>query len=132
MKDLAIELEHRPGALAELGEALAEAGVSIEGGGAFAVGGAGVAHFLVEDAERARRAVARAGIRLLAVHDVVSARLLQDIPGQLGAITRRMAEAGVGIEVQYSDHAGNLILVVDDPERARAVAAGWAADERRG
>ncbi len=33
MKDLAILLENRPGALAEIGEALGRAGVSIEGGG---------------------------------------------------------------------------------------------------
>lgn len=32
MKDLTIELAHRPGALAELGGALGRAGVSVEGG----------------------------------------------------------------------------------------------------
>ena len=32
MKDLTIELENRPGALAEMGEALGKAGLSIEGG----------------------------------------------------------------------------------------------------
>lgn len=37
MKDLTIVLEHRPGALAAMGEALGRAGVSVEGGGAFAV-----------------------------------------------------------------------------------------------
>jgi hypothetical protein len=33
MKDLEIRLENPPGALAEMGEALASAGVSVEGGG---------------------------------------------------------------------------------------------------
>ena len=33
MKDLTIGLENRPGALAEMGEALGRAGVSVEGGG---------------------------------------------------------------------------------------------------
>src|SRR5688500_18068641 len=47
MRDLAIRLENCPGALARMGEALGEAGVSIEGGGAFAVDGSGIAHFLV-------------------------------------------------------------------------------------
>ena len=42
MKDLAITLEDRPGALAEMGEALGRAGVSIEGGGVWN----GAAHFL--------------------------------------------------------------------------------------
>lgn len=34
MKDLEIRLRNIPGALAEMGEALAVAGVSVEGGGA--------------------------------------------------------------------------------------------------
>jgi len=35
MKDLAILLDNRLGAIAEMGEALAKAGVSVEGGGAW-------------------------------------------------------------------------------------------------
>ena len=44
---------------------------------------------------------------------------------QLGAIARRMADAGVNIEVQYSDHDHQLVLVVDDLTAARAVADEW-------
>ena len=33
MRDLTIQLDNRPGALAEMGEALGRAGVSVEGGG---------------------------------------------------------------------------------------------------
>jgi hypothetical protein len=39
-----------------------------------------------------------------------------------------MADAGVNIEVLYSDHANQLILVVDDIEKGRAVAKAWASD----
>jgi hypothetical protein len=53
MKDLQIELENRPGALAEMGEALGRAGVSVEGGGVFVVNGVGVAHFLFHDGDAA-------------------------------------------------------------------------------
>ena len=123
MKDLAIALENRPGALAEMGEALGRAGVSIDGGGVFG----GVAHFLFADGAAARAALEDAGIRVLAARDVLMPRLRQDVPGQLGAIARRMAEAGVNIEVQYSDHDRNLILVVDDLERGRAVSDAWRA-----
>ena len=125
MKDLELALENRPGALAEMGEALGAAGVSVEGGGVFVANGVGVAHFLVEDAARARAALERAGIRIVAVHDVLVQKLRQDEPGQLGKIGRRMAEAGVNILVQYSDHDHNLILVVDDVERGRAVSEAW-------
>jgi hypothetical protein len=36
-----------------------------------------------------------------------------------------MADAGVNIEVIYSDHQNQLILVVDDPEKGRAVSEAW-------
>lgn len=129
MKDLTIELEHRPGALAEMGDALGRAGVSIEGGGAFAADGRGVAHFLVADGEAARGALQAAGIRVLAVRDVVVQRLNQEEPGQLGKITRRMADAGVNIEVLYSDHDHQLILVVDDLAAGRAVSEAWTREQ---
>jgi hypothetical protein len=119
--DLAIVLENRPGALAGMGEALGRAGVSIEGGGAFVVDGTGVAHFLFEDGRAAKVALEAAGIRVIAEREVVVRRLDQAVPGQLGMLTRRMADAGVNIEVLYSDHANRLILVVDDPARARSV-----------
>ncbi len=128
MIDLAIELEDRPGALAEMGEALGRAGVSIEGGGAWVVGGAGVAHFLFEDGDAARTALEAAGLRVLASREVVVLRLKQAVPGQLGTLTGRMAAAGVNIEVLYSDHDHQLILVLDDPARGRAVASAWASE----
>lgn len=125
MKDLTIELEDRPGALADMGEALGRAGVSVEGGGAWVVNGVGIAHFLFADGAAARRALEAAGIRVLAERDVVVQRLRQSEPGQLGKLTRRMAEAGVNVEVLYSDHDHQLVLVVDDLLKARAVAEAW-------
>ena len=127
MKDLAIELENRPGALAEMGEALGSAGVSIEGGGAWVVGDRCVAHFLFHDGAAARRALDAVGIPVLDERDVVVVRLKQGVAGQLGLLARRMSEAGVNITVQYSDHDHQLILVVDDPAKAQAVAQAWAA-----
>ena len=128
MKDLAIALENRPGALAQMGEALGRAGVSIEGGGAWVVGSQGIAHFLFHDGTAARRALESAGIRVLDEREVLVQRLKQAVPGQLGLLTRRMAEAGVNIEVLYSDHDHQLILVVDDLARGRAVSAAWARE----
>ncbi len=125
MRDLEIRLENRPGALAEMGEALGSAGVSVEGGGAFVFGGAGIAHFLFEDGTAARKALEEKGIEVLADREVLVQRLNQDQPGQLGKISRLMAEAGVNIEVIYSDHQNQLILVVDDLEKGRAVSEAW-------
>ena len=129
MTDLTIALENRPGALANIGEALGRAGVSIEGGGAWAVGDAGIAHFLFKDGESARKALQAVGIRVLASKEVITLRLKQGVPGQLGMLTRRMADAGVNIEVLYSDHDNQLILVVDDFARGKKVAEEWMREK---
>jgi hypothetical protein len=125
MHDVAISLDHQPGELARMGEALGRAGISIEGGGAFLSGSKGIAHFLFHDGAAARAALGREGIAVLAVRDVVVQKLRQDEPGQLGRLCREMATAGVNIEVLYSDHSNQLILVVDDIEKAGEVSQKW-------
>jgi hypothetical protein len=113
-----------------MGEALGRAGVSVEGGGAWVVDGTGIAHFLFEDGTSARKALEAAGIRVLEEREVLVQRLKQDVAGQLGLLSRRMAEAGVNIEVLYSDHNHQLILVVDDIARGRKVSEEWARECR--
>jgi hypothetical protein len=125
MDDVAIRLENKPGEMARMGEALGAAGVSVEGGGGWLVDGKGCMHFLFEDGEAARAALEAVGIDVLAVREVLVQKLRQDVPGQLGKIARRMANAGVNIEVIYSDHANQLILVVDDFEKGSAVSNKW-------
>jgi len=131
MKDLSIELKNQPGAIAEMGKVLGDAGVSVEGGGAWVVNNVGAAHFLFTDGQAAKEALEAAGIKVLAVNDVLVQRLKQDVPGQLGMLTRRMADAGVNIEVLYSDHDHQMILVVDNLERGRAVSEAWARENGR-
>jgi rhodanese-related sulfurtransferase len=80
------------------------------------------------DATAATEALEAAGIEVLDAREVIMLRLQQDLPGQLGALTRRMADAGVNIEVLYSDHNNQLILVVDDQVAGHAVAEAWAAE----
>jgi hypothetical protein len=128
MYDLSIELVDRPGALAAMGEALGLAGVSVEGGGAWVVDGRGVAHFLVADGRAARAALEAAGISVAAVREVIVQKLDQEVPGQMGKLARRMADAGVNIEVLYSDHANQLVLVVDDAKRGLAVSEEWTRE----
>jgi len=124
--DVELDLDDTPGALARMGEILGAAGVSIEGGGVFVTGGRGVAHFLFDDGYAAARALESAGMRVVRVREVVMQRLRQGEPGQLGKLCRLMAKAGVNIEVQYSDHANQLILVVDEIEAAKRAAAQWS------
>jgi hypothetical protein len=128
MHDLSIVLVDRPGARAAMGETLGRAGVSVEGGGAWVVDGRGAAHFLVADGQAGRAALEAAGITVAAVREVIVQKLDQGVPGQLGKLTRRMADAGVNIEVLYSDHANQLVLVVDDTKRGLAVSKEWTSE----
>lgn len=129
MFDLEIHLDDQPGALAAMGRALGAAGVSVEGGGAWVVDGRGIAHFLFHDGRAARRALESAGIAVAACRAAVMLRLKQEVPGQLGELTGRMAAAGVNIAVLYSDHDHRLVLVVDRPDRAREIARQWGGPE---
>lgn len=127
MFDLHLLLADQPGELARFGKAMGEAGVSVEGGGVFTVGDEAHAHFLFDDGEAARDAATNAGLDVVALRPVLVRRLKQDQPGQLGAIGAAVAGVGVNIITQYSDHSNQLILVVDDFDRAAAATAGWEA-----
>jgi len=125
MKDLEILLKNEPGSLALLGETLGKYQFSLEGGGVFANGGLSIAHFLVDDAEKVKDVLQIAGIEVLQINEVLIQKLRQDVPGQLGMFCRRLAEAGINILVQYSDHANQLIVVVDDIEKGKLVSEQW-------
>ena len=136
MYDLEIRFADTPGALTLMGTALGNAGISVEGGGAWVVEGKGVAHFLFYDGPLARRTLEAEGLQVISCSRVLRLRLKQEIPGQLGIITGQLAKANVNIEVLYSDHANHLILIVNDVERGEAVLADWSngqiAEARRG
>ena len=125
MKDLEIILENKPGMLALLGETLGKNKISLEGGGVFQNGKNAIAHFLVEEAGKAKMALANVGITVSGINDVVIQKLRQDVPGQLGMFCRRLADAGINILTQYSDHSNQLIVVVDNYEKAKKISEEW-------
>lgn len=125
MYDIEIQMSNEPGQLALMGDTLGAAGISVEGGGMFLVDGVGVAHFLVHDGPGAADALRDGGMKVPTCREVIVQHLDQETPGQLGLFCAAMAEAGVNIEVLYSDHDHQLVVVVDDPERGRAVSEQW-------
>ncbi|MBB6262695.1 hypothetical protein FHS77_003283 [Paenochrobactrum gallinarii] len=129
MFDLEFHLMNRPGTLAELGEAMGRAGVPFEGGGVFSNGDRCIAHFLFLDGEAAARAAVEAGISVIAIRKPLIRKLKQGTPGQLGAISRALAEAGVNVLVQYSDHHNRLVLICDQEDVARRVTEDWSVGD---
>jgi hypothetical protein len=120
MKDLTISLEDRPGRLADLGEATGAAGINIEGVCATTGGDGAEVHVLVDDPAAAREALAEAGIDVQSESDVLVIDV-EDRPGTMGEVARRLAEAGVNITLAYTTFGGvRLVLGVDDIEKGRA------------
>ena len=121
MRAFIINLDNRPGTLADLGEALGERGINISGiaGTSWEAGGA--AAIVTNDDAGARAALDEGGLAYREV-DIVSAGL-EDRPGSLGEAARRLADKGVNIElILPTGMQGSRITValgVDDAERAR-------------
>lgn len=111
--DLTIGLAHAPGTLAEASDALGRAGVNIEGAAGYVCEGEGVYHVLTSEPERARRALIDAGFEIHGERSVVVVPI-EDRPGAAAEVLRRVAEAGVNVDLLYNTVAGGLVLAGDD------------------
>ena len=123
MKDLAVSLEDRPGELARVGEALGKAGINIEGLTAISAEGRAMLHLLVVDAAAARTALEGAGIKVEGeadplIGDVPADQI--DRPGTLGVMARKVADAGVNIQVAYLATKNRAVMVTSDNAKAKA------------
>lgn len=121
MKDIEILFENKLGQLALMGETLGKNKISLEGGGVFQNGDFSIAHFLVEEADKAKIELKKVGIKVTKISDVIIQKLRQDIPGQLGMFCKELANENINILTQYSDHSNQLIVVVDNYEKAKKV-----------
>jgi hypothetical protein len=119
-KDLTIYLGDHPGSLAKVGEALGKAGVNIDGICGVTVQGKGVIHVLVADAAKARRTLEANHIDVAKESDVVVLDV-EDRPGVLGNVARRLATAGVNLHIAYLATSSKLVVGADDLEKVRAV-----------
>jgi hypothetical protein len=120
MKDVTVLLDDKPGSLADLGEATGEAGINIEGMCGVTVEGKGEIHLLVEDIGATREALEGAGLEVSGERDVLVVEV-EDRPGTMGEIARKLADAGVNLELAYTTFGGvKLVLGVDDLDKANA------------
>lgn len=119
-KDLTLILEDRPGSLAKVGEALGKAGLNIDGICGLTVQEKGLIHLLVEDASKARRALGAADIEVKEETDVLVLEV-EDRPGVLANIARRLASERINIHLAYLATSTRLVLGVDDLEKAKII-----------
>ncbi len=118
-QDLTVILENRPGTLAEVGEVLGKADININGMCGFPCEGRGVLHVLVDDGAGARRVLEDAGIEVSGEREVLVLEV-EDRPGVFGDIARKIADAGVNVDLGYVATRTRLVIGADDLRKAQA------------
>jgi len=125
MKDLAVIIENRPCALADLGELLGKNGINMEGLCGIPLKDEAIIHLLVEDETVARFVLEEAGFEISGVREVI----VMDIgnvagkPGSGGKMARKIGNLGVNIDLIYLAEHNKLVIGVDDIDRARVALA---------
>ncbi len=121
--DLTVTVEDRPGTLAQLGEVLGNAGINIDGICGFESEGRGAVHLLVADGGTAREALSDAGIECGDEREVEVLTIV-DQPGEMGRHLRRVADAGVNVDLVYIATGTRLVIGSGDPDGLRRAIAG--------
>lgn len=120
-RNLTIVLPDRLGALASAAEALAAAGINIEGACGFRARPGetwGTFHVLVEDGGAARAAVEGAGFQVVDDREVLVVDV-EDRVGELARIARQLADEGQNMDLLYLTPTMKLVVGLDSLRTAR-------------
>jgi hypothetical protein len=98
--DLVIDVENTPGALARVAAAISDAGVNIAAATCIGSGERAELHILVPHAGATRHALAISHLAVTREREVVVVDV-EDRPGVLADLTRRIAGAGVDLDLVY-------------------------------
>jgi hypothetical protein len=99
MRQITVFVDNKVGALASICELLGGSGVNLEAIAAYGENEGGVIRVVTEDVETAKRVLAASKYR--AIEGEVATVRINDSPGELGKLARRIANAGVNIECIY-------------------------------
>ena len=111
--DLVIELENTPGALAEVAAAISDAGVNISAATCIGSGERAELHILVPHAEAVRHALAISHVGVTREREVVVVEV-EDRPGVLADLTRKIARAGVNLDLVYVATRNRVVFGAGD------------------
>src|SRR5580698_6780079 len=98
--DLVIEVENQPGALAQVAAAISDAGVNISAATCTRPGETAALHILVKHPEAAKHALATAFVTVSSEREVIVVEA-DDRPGVLADLARKVAEAGINLDLLY-------------------------------
>ncbi|HXE99501.1 MAG TPA: ACT domain-containing protein [Solirubrobacterales bacterium] len=98
--DLVIDIENSPGALAQVAAAISDAGVNIAAATCVGPGERAELHILVPHSEAVKHALAISHVGVTREREVVVVDV-EDRPGVLADLTRKIARAGVNLDLVY-------------------------------
>ena len=98
--DLVIDIENTPGALARVAAAVSDAGVNLASATCIGSGERAELHILVPHAEAAKHSLAICQLAVTREREVVVVDV-EDRPGVLAELTRKIARAGVDLDLVY-------------------------------
>ncbi len=117
--DLVIDIENTPGALAEVAALISDAGVNIAAATCIGPGERAELHILVPHAEAARHSLAISHVAVTREREVVVVDV-EDRPGVLADLTRRIAKAGVDLDLVYVATRNRVVFGASDLDALRA------------
>jgi hypothetical protein len=121
--DLVIEIENEPGALAAVAAAISDAGVNLAAATCLGSTERVELHVLVPHAEAARHALAISHLAPTREREVVVVEV-EDRPGVLADLTRKVARAGIDLDLVYVATRDRIVFGSADLDGLRAALAG--------
>jgi hypothetical protein len=117
--DLAIEIDNTPGALAEVAAAISDAGVNVAAATCIGKAERAELHILVPHAQAARHLLAISHLAVTREREVVVVDV-EDRPGVLADLTRRIARAGINLDLVYVATRDRVVFGAQDIAGLRA------------
>jgi hypothetical protein len=117
--DLVIDIENTPGALARVASAISDAGVNIAAATCVGPGRVAELHILVPHAEAAKHALAISHLAVSREREVVVVDV-EDRPGVLADLTRKIGQAGVNIDLVYVATRNRVVFGAADLEALKS------------
>jgi len=122
--DLVIDIENTPGALAQVAAAISDAGVNIAAATCIGTGERAELHILVPHPEAARHSLAISHQVAVTREREVVVVDVEDRPGVLADLTRKIAKAGINIDLVYVATEDRVVFGAADIAALRAAIEG--------
>jgi hypothetical protein len=117
--DLVIDIDNKPGALAAVASAISDAGVNLAAATCLGPGERAELHILVPHAGAVRHLLGISNLAVSREREVVVVDV-EDRPGVLADLTRKIAKAGVDLDLVYIATRNRVVFGASDLEGLKA------------